>query len=77
MSNRKRENMEKYKVEIKTELGQGDLTGIELLTAYVYADSEDIAKEMAGNIMNNYVDNSNVFIHFPLGITIGVLTSKV
>lgn len=69
--------MEKFKVEIKTELGQGDLTGIELLTAYVYANSEEIAKQMAGNILNNYVDNSNVFRFFPFGITIGVLTTKV
>ncbi|ASO04600.1 hypothetical protein [Arenibacter algicola] len=68
--------MEKFKVEIKTELGQGDLTGIELLTAYVYANSEEIAKQKAGNILNNYVDNSNVFKFFPIGITIGVLTTK-
>lgn len=69
--------MNKYLVEIKTELGQGKLTGIELLTAYVYANSEEIAKQMAENILNNYIDNSNVFKFFPIGITIGVLTTKV
>ncbi|WP_339657623.1 hypothetical protein [uncultured Maribacter sp.] len=69
--------MEKYKVEIKTELGQGQLTGIELLTAFVFADSEEIAKDMADKIMTNYTDSSNVFKHLPLYTTIGIKTTKV
>ena len=43
----------------------------------MYANSEEIAKQMAGVILNNYIDNSNVFNFFPIGITIGVLTTKV
>ncbi len=67
--------MKKYEIKIMTELNQGDLSGIELMTTYVFADSESIAKKMAENLLNTYVDNSNVFKYFPIHTTIGINTS--
>lgn len=62
--------MKKYQLKVIVELNEGELSGTELLTAVVFANTKEEDEIISSGIRKKYINESMFFKYFPK-LTIG------